>query len=148
MEYGLLYIIPDENQILGECFFRKVSSNHLSGMQEFIEKYQLNYQFSNEDYQNAPCILAKDGHMIVKTVDNAGILVMYLPEFVTDNQCMWIYENKSLLQKYSMVGAYYVKEKDNSYELDKIHGVDSILNCVNCSNILYQGKVLNSKRAL
>ena len=42
MEYGLLYIVPDENKIIGDCFCRKVTSGHLSGIQEFVNNYKLN----------------------------------------------------------------------------------------------------------
>ena len=46
MEYGQLYIIPNEDKILGSCFHREVISGHLEGIQEFCDIYQLDYHFN------------------------------------------------------------------------------------------------------
>ena len=73
------------------------------GIQEFSDCYKLGYHFKKEDYQEAPCLLAKDGFLVAKTVDNAGILIFYVPEFISDNQCMWYNENIHLFSKYSTV---------------------------------------------
>lgn len=137
MEYGSLYIIPDENKILGDCFYRKVSFGHIEGINEFVNLNCLGYQFGDSDYQEAPCVLALDGHLIVKTVEDSDLAVIYMPEYITDNQNMWLFEHRDLLGKYSMLGAYCVKKSDDSYTTEKIHGLDEVIQRANRNNLLY-----------
>ncbi len=140
MEYGKLYVIPDENQILEEEFYKDIRTNHLDGFQEFSDQYQLGYQFKKEEYQDAPCYLALDGHLILKTVDDSGLVIIYIPEVVTDRQYMWFYNHQNLLAKYSMIGAYAVHLNENGYDTDEIEGMDRIMQIFNRKNMLYQEK--------
>lgn len=140
MEYGDLYIIPNDELMVQKCFYKKVVSSHLVGIKEFVEQNQLEYEFKEDDSQEAPCILASDGHLVIKTIDSVGFLVCYLPEYVTDNQIMWVYENSNLFKKYSRFGCFQIKKLDNSYETEKIHGVDDIIQQINRNNILYHRK--------
>lgn len=139
MEYGELYIVPDENKILGNVFHKKISNNHLMGIQEFSDKYKLGYHFEKGEYQEAPCILARDGMLVAKTVDSAGILIFYIPEIISDNQCMWYRENMMLFSKYSTIGAYFVKDTENGYHIDEKSdmNVNQLYLILNQKNMLY-----------
>ena len=109
------------------------------GIQEFSDIYKLGYQFKKEEYQDAPCTLAKDGFLIVKTVEDAGILIFYVPEFISDNQCMWYSENMMLFSKYSTIGAYLVKDDGNGYHIDEKSdiNVNQLYLILNQKNMLY-----------
>lgn len=50
MEYGELYIVPDENKYFAKTFHKRISNSHLMGIKEFSDCYKLGYQFKNEDY--------------------------------------------------------------------------------------------------
>lgn len=43
MNYGKLYIIPNENKILGDVFYRQIVNGHLPAIQEFSDYYHLGY---------------------------------------------------------------------------------------------------------
>lgn len=109
------------------------------GIQEFSDKYKLGYQFEKGEYQEAPCILARDGMLVVKTVDSAGILIFYIPEIISDNQCMWYSENMMLFSKYSTIGAYLVKDDGNGYHIDEKSDINVNQLCLilNQKNMLY-----------
>ena len=147
MEYGELYIVPDENKILGGVFQKKISNNHLMGIQEFSDKYKLGYHFKSDDYQEAPCILAKDGLLVAKTVDDAGILIFYVPEVISDNQCMWYSENMNLFSKYSTIGAYLVKSDENGCHIieDSDLNVNQLYLMMNQKNMLYGNDKFHKK---
>ncbi len=148
MEYGDLYIVPDENKFLVKVFHKKISNSHLMGIQEFSDCYKLGYHFKNEDYQEAPCLLAKDGFLVAKTVDNAGILIFYVPEFISDNQCMWYNENIHLFSKYSMLGAYIIRNSENGYQIDEREDMDlsQLFKMMNQKNIMYHKNQSCKKR--
>lgn len=137
MKHGKLYVIPDENKILEECFKREVIKEHLSALQEFSDKYSLGYSFMSDDYQQAPCMLALDGNLIVKTEEETSLAVCYLPEIVTDRQAMWLSTNENLLSNYSMVGGYKVDKENDSPSFGKMHGIDEIIKESNRRNLYY-----------
>lgn len=145
MEYGKLIIIPDENKIIGGVFERKVASNHLNEIQNFSDYYRLGYKFENNEYQDAPCFLALDGHLVIKTIGNSDNFICYIPEFVTDDQSMWFYQNQEVIKKYFMCGAFGLKKKDEGYEIDVIEGFDNIIDLINKRNFLYQSKLKEKK---
>ena len=142
MEYGQLYIIPDENKIMGSVFHRKIRTSHLDGIQEFSDLYHLGYQFDKDQYQDAPCLLALDGNFIVKTVDDTGILICYIPELVTDQQCMWFYNQLDLFKNYSTICAYSLNRDEDTYRVNEIYGQDQVMQVLNKRNMLYH----NSKK--
>lgn len=109
------------------------------GIQEFSDKYKLGYHFEKGKYQEAPCILERDGMLVVKTVDSAGILIFYIPEIISDNQCMWYSENMMLFSKYSTIGAYLVKDDGNGYHIDEKSdiNVNQFYLILNKKNMLY-----------
>ena len=70
-------------------------------------------------------------------MENAGNLIFYLPEYITDNQNMWFFENMDLLKKYSMIGGYQIKKAGDSYEMEEISGLSEVMKKLNYGNILY-----------
>lgn len=148
MEYGDLYIVSDEQKFLGDVFHKKISNSHLMGIQEFSDQYNLGYHFKKEDYQEAPCLLAKDGFLVAKTVESAGILIFYVPEFISDNQCMWYSENIHLFSKYSMLGAYIIRNSENGYQIDEREDMDlsQLFKMMNQKNIMYHKNQSCKKR--
>lgn len=138
MRYGQLFIIPNENQILGGVFQREVKSNHLVEIQHFVDYYHLGYQFQGNEYHDAPCRLARDGHLVIKTVEDSGNFICYIPEVVTDDQSMWFYQNRELMKKYFMCGAYCVKGDKENYQMEEVEGFDNIMELIQKRNILYQ----------
>ena len=50
MNRGSVIIIPNENIIEDNYFEKVIVMNHLEGFQEFSNKYNLGYQFSNDYY--------------------------------------------------------------------------------------------------
>lgn len=146
MDYGKLIIIPDENQVLGGVFETNIRSSHLTGIQEFCDKYKLGYKFRNEEYQDAPCRLALDGHLILKTVEqgSGGVMICYIPPLVTDNQAMWISSQNFSFDKYSYVGAYAIDEEqfdDKQISYKEVEGMDNIIKVINQKNMLYNKQV-------
>ncbi len=121
---GKLFIIPDEEQILQGLFEYSVEQgkSHTKGIQVFSDMYQLGYQFSEEDYQEAPCLIASMGHMVMKTDDDTSLAIFYLPERITERQNNWIYENQPMLNTYVHVNAY----SKNGNKWDALHGMYEI----------------------
>ena len=127
MERGTVYIIPNENIIPGDYFKMRVVRDHLEAMNEISRKYNLNYNFKTDEYQDAPCILASDGNLIAKTIDEYKYVIFYIPKIVTDNQNMWFYQMLNEFGNYNYVGAFLI----NDSSIDKIEGVNEILQEVN-----------------
>ena len=141
MNSGSVYIIPDENQILEDCFYRNIVNNHLETITEFSEKYKLGYKFGVGDYHGAPCILASVGHMIVKIENVCSNVLIYIPEYVTDRQNIWFHNNINLFMKYQTIAGYRVSEKDESYKVEEIMGLSNITKAIDYGNLLYNKKV-------
>lgn len=124
-ERGRVIIIPNEKKIKEECFEQEIVMNHLEALDEFVRKYRLPYHFTEGDYQKAPIDIAKDGHMIIKTVEDQGIAIFYLPNRVTNRQMDWLENNKFLFFKDNLIGAYVIDE--NEEEPDQISGLLEII---------------------
>ena len=116
---GMLYIITNN-----ECFVRAVGSNHLTAIQQYYKEKNLDYSFSLQDHQKAPCMLAEEGNIVIKTDENNLIAIFYLPEVVTENQCNWFFKNKDEFKKYRFVGALLIEKNKEPY--DTLHGLDEI----------------------
>ncbi len=88
-------------------FFRilKDGENHLKYIREFVDTYNLSYSFSDDDSNEAPALLAKDGFLVVKTSwDYMNIVVFYVPELITDNQKSWLDTNLDSFKNYEYLG--------------------------------------------
>ena len=126
MKRGKVYIIPNEDQIIEDCFYREIGSSHLRAIQEFSDKYRLGYQFHEEDYQNAPCQVAMDG----------SLAVAYIPEEITDRQSLWLYDHQRELSKYGMIVGYELFKEESNYKLFHLHGLDEIMKSTNKKNFI------------
>ena len=136
MERGRVIIIPDENQILKSYFEKNIVVNHLEAYQAFSDEFHLGYHFKLEDYQNAPINIAKDGHLSLKTVDDSGFLVVYIPRVVTARQIEWFYKNISKFENFNTVGAFAIEDNEPTI----VEGLDAINKVMNKRNMLYVRK--------
>ena len=84
IERGKVTIVPDENQILLDEYTKEIKKNHLEAFIDFSNKFKLGYNFTSDDYQYAPEQLARDGHLILKTIDDQKTAIFYIPEVVTN----------------------------------------------------------------
>lgn len=133
MQRGRLFIVPDEEQILQGLFEYSVEQgkSHTRGIQMFSDMYQLGFQFSEEDYQDAPCAIASIGHMVIKTDEDTSLAIFYLPERITDRQNNWIQMNESLFRTYVQVNAYSKRED----KWKSLHGMYEIKIEMNQKNL-------------
>ncbi len=125
---GKLIVIPDEEQILQEIFERQVKQgeSHTKYLQEFSDIYMLGYHFEEEDYQKAPCDIAEAGHMVIKTEDDASLVICYLPKKITDRQYLYLYDHQVELSQYGQVNGYSLK-REEGIEWEKVHGIGEII---------------------
>lgn len=135
MNRGSVIIIPNENIIEDNYFEKVIVMNHLEGFQEFSNKYNLGYQFSNDDYQEAPIKIAKDGHLIIKTIKDMGVAIFYIPQVITKRQLEWLNDN---------IGNYmYIQEtygfaiNGENEEIDRVHGYYNLKNVLRERSKLY-----------
>lgn len=136
MTRGDIYIIPDENQILKDLFYRQIDKEHLMAIQEFSDQFRLGYKFKKGDYQMAPCIVAGDGHLVVKTVEDMSVL-FYIPYKVTDRQSMWFYNNLEHFSKYQMIGGFRISSLSKDDEVENLNSLNDIIHAIDIGNILY-----------
>lgn len=122
-ENGIVIIIPDENQILTHEYRKQIYENHLEAFIAFADKFKLGYHFTLDDYQYAPEKLALDGHLIVKETNGPRMVVMYIPEIVTDRQLEWFELHKFDYFNYQLIGAFSVA---NGSESKQISGLEEI----------------------
>lgn len=137
MKRGSIYIIPDEEQILDDLFYKEVEKSHLSAIKDFVSRYKLGYSFKDDEYHEAPCILASDGHMIIKIDNLFSNVIFYIPEFVTDRQNIWTHNNVNLLMGYKSISGYKVKKDNDKYITNEIEDLNNIIKAINHGNILY-----------
>jgi len=104
MKRGNLIIIPDENQILSPIFSEDIIGKdaHNNGIEKFIKKYYPNtpIQIDLNDYNGAPCEIAKMNHLVVKTEDTVSLVIIYLPGIITDRQITWLMEQRLIFEQY------------------------------------------------
>ena len=135
---GKLWIIPNEAEILQEVFERNVEigKSHTYRIQEFSDIYGLGFEFKEEDYQLAPCEIATLGHLVIKAEDEVSLVVFYLPEFITDRQYNWLYQNSNMLGKYIQVSGNMVQSRaEDGICFKKLHGIEEIMTQARKKNI-------------
>lgn len=137
MKRGSVYIIPDENQILDDCFYKEIEKSHLSAIKEFSDYYHLGYKFGDDEYHEAPCILALDGHLVVKIENSCSNALIYIPEVVTDRQNIWLHNERENLLKFSIIGGFKLNKADGIDNLEGIMGLDNIIKEADRRNIIY-----------
>lgn len=117
-----------------DVFFRILNSgeNHLKYIKEFIDTYNLPYRFTDDDSNIAPALLAKDGHLVVKTSwDYMNIAVFYVPSLITDNQKRWLDINLNNFKAYEYLGFNNYSVIDNKVIEEKIEDFDIELSIIN-----------------
>lgn len=142
---GRLIVVPNEEQILQESFEWQVKQekSHTFGLQKFSDTYNLGYQFEEDDYHQAPCDIAESGHMVIKTDEDASLVIFYLPERVTDRQYNYIYNHQSELSSYMQVNGYSLRVEENII-WNKVHGIHEIMREVMQKNLLSSSGVSKS----
>ena len=135
-ERGKVIIIPDEKKILQEEYKEDINGSHTEAYQHFSDKFQLGHQFALTEYQETPLIIARDGHLTVKTVEETGLFILYIPRVVTDRQIDWLYKNMDKIKKYSTIGGYAISKEEPII----IEGFDSIIKIANKRNMIQDRK--------
>ena len=145
LKRGSVYIIPDENQLSANVFKKEIDMSHLPAIQEFCDKYKLGYQFKPGQYHEAPCILAIDGNLVVKTVDDVSLVIFYLPKHITNDQLMWLFSSKDKFSHYQMIEGTIVDGTHLNIETNNITGIDAIWKYMNQQYLLNSKNHDNSK---
>lgn len=141
MDNGYVYIIPGDNVHTSDYFFRSIKKTHLDAIQEFSDQYGLGYQFDISQYHDAPCILALDGHLVVKTLEDQKVVLFYLPVSINDNQEMWFENNFfQIMSNYKTSGAFIVEGDKEHIQTKTIGDINSIRNYMRKKNIEYNSK--------
>ena len=108
-------------------FFRilKDGEKYLKYIKEFVDTYNLPYSFSDDDSNIAPVLLAKDGHLVVKTSwDFMDIEVFYIPELLTTNQKRWLDTNLDSFKDYEYLGFNNYSIVDGEVKEEKIEDLE------------------------
>ena len=127
-----------------DVFFRILNSgeNHLKYIKEFIDTYNLPYRFTDDDSNTAPSLLAKDGHLVVKTSwDYMNIAVFYVPSLITDNQKRWLDINLNNFKGYEYIGFNNYSEVDGKVIEEKIEDFDIELSIINKRYLKYNWSI-------
>lgn len=135
-EMGTVIIIPDESQILLEEYKKEILKSHLEAFIDFSKKFQLGYNFTNDDYQYAPEQLARDGHLIIKTLKNQKTAIFYIPRVITNRQVEWFDYHKYDYIDSDLVGAFSIN--DSNEEADQIYGIADISKIIRKKNEIYR----------
>ena len=135
MYRGSVIIIPSEEKISDDYFEEYIDMNHLDGFQKFSDKYNLGFKFKDYDYQEAPIKIAKDGHLVVKTIKDMDVAIFYIPEVITKRQLDWLNQNVSDYAFVQKVGGFAIKGMDE--EPDRIHGYYNLTNILRERSKLY-----------
>lgn len=136
MKKGSVYIIPND-EILEDCFFHEVTKEHLEGFQAFSDRYKLGYSFTSADYQDAPCLLALDGHLVVRVEKESSSLIFYIPNEVNDRQVMWLHNMKDMALNYTTVGGYTMSQHKDEMVDEILYGIDNVIKRADFNNIFY-----------
>ncbi len=140
-DIGMLYVISPDMAYSSKVVY---PLNHLNMIQDYCDKMKLGYKFNKSDYHEAPVTLAIDGNMIVKTVEDLGNVIFYLPKYISDEQAMWFYDNKDKFKNFNIVSAYIIDSKKEEYST--IDGIDNIRNYINKGNVLWSKYRIGHRR--
>ena len=142
IERGKVTIIPDENQILLDEYTKNIEKSHLEAFIDFSKKFNLGYSFADDDYQYASEQLARDSHLILKTIDDQKTAFFYIPKVVTDRQIEWFEYNKFELLHNDLIGAFSINGDEE--ESEQIYGLSEINKEIKRKNVLYRKEVDNN----
>lgn len=130
-----LWIIANENTIHNPVFYKEIStsSDFNNGIREFINKYQLGINITNDDIYLASYLLADMGNMVViKDVIEKETL-FYIPSDVSSGQLKWTVENKRELTKDTKIDGFVLS--DNVSISKEAHDFNTIVNILNQNHI-------------
>ena len=122
-------------------FFRvlKDGENHLKYIREFVDTYNLPYSFTDDDSNEAPALLAKDGYLVVKTSwDYMNIVIFYVPWLITTNQKKWLDTNLDNFKNYEYLGFNNYSVVDGEVKEEKIEDFDIELSEINKRYLNYR----------
>lgn len=139
MVRGNVIIIPNEDKIEDEYFETEIEMNHIEGFQRFSDHYNLGYKFDDDAYQDVPLLIAKEGHLAIKTIDGVGVALFYIPEVVTPRQFDWMRKNLNDFVTVESMGGFAIR--DNSIQMpDIIRGMYNLKEEVRRRHELYEYK--------
>ena len=133
LEEGRVIIVPDEEQIKDDLFEGIIvgNKNHVDRYQDFSNKYNLGYDFSENDSYIAPLTMASLGHFCYNTAESISNILMYIPEVVTKRQYDYFVNNKEMILKYVDTKATAVKKRDGNLIIEALDDFDLIEKEVN-----------------
>ena len=128
LEEGRVIIVPDEEQIKDDLFEGIIvgNKNHVDRYQEFSNKYNLGYDFSENDSYIAPLTMASLGHFCYNTAESISNILMYIPEVVTKRQYDYFVNNREMILKYVDKKATAVKKIDGNLVTEELDDLDLI----------------------
>lgn len=138
---GKVIIIPDDDKISDDYFEEEVIYDHVDAFNDFSKTFNLGYNFTYDDFQNAPVALAKEGHLVIKTLDDLEMSDIYIPNVVTDRQFEWFTSVGENMLKDMYPEAYSVYDNSNSKIL---MGINDIKNEIAKKNMLYMKEGIQS----
>lgn len=138
-ERGTLWIVPDENKIMQPLFKEQVDDgiSHTTHMIEFIRKYGLDLDVKETDYHEGPCMIAEDGHLVIKSTDDVSQLIFYIPDVITNRQIEFVCENQFMFSNYQLIGGYTLRYLDGEIVWKTLHGMNEIMLEINKKNMAY-----------
>lgn len=133
LEEGRVIIVPDEEQIKDDLFEGIIvgNKNHVDRYQDFSNKYNLGYDFSENDSYIAPLTMASLGHFCYNTAESISNILMYIPEVVTKRQYDYFVNNREMILKYVDKKATAVKKRDGNLIIEALDDFDLIEKEVN-----------------
>lgn len=128
LEEGRVIIVPDEEQIKDDLFEGIIvgNKNHVDRYQDFSNKYNLGYDFSENDSYIAPLTMASLGHFCYNTAESISNILMYIPEVVTKRQYDYFVNNREMILKYVDKKATAVKKIDGNLVTEELDDLDLI----------------------
>ena len=113
LEEGRVIIVPDEEQIKDDLFEGIIvgNKNHVDRYQDFSNKYNLGYDFSENDSYIAPLTMASLGHFCYNIAESIDTILMY---------------NREMILKYVDKKATAVKKRDGNLVTEELDGLDLI----------------------
>ena len=128
LEEGRVIIVPDEEQIKDDLFEGIIvgNKNHVDRYQDFSNKYNLGYDFSENDSYIAPLTMASLGHFCYNTAESISNILMYIPEVVTKRQYDYFVNNREMILKYVDKKATAIRNKDGNLVTEELDDLDLI----------------------
>ena len=132
-EVGRVIIVPDEEQMEDNVFEKIIvgNENHVDRYQDFSDKYNLGYEFSDNDSYIAPLTMASIGHFCYNTAESINTILMYIPEVVTERQYNYFVNNREMILNYVDKKATAVKDRDGNLVIETLDDFDLIEKEVN-----------------